>query len=257
MKKYAIVLIALLCLLLCACNSTDSAGTVSNIGDSDIIGSDTGSLQVDDNSPAPNYIYPLHYNSVSEFKNSISKENAEKIYAEYLVAKLPLEKINALKAFVGKIQTQDFIVPCINGKVVDFRNKEGFYNISLFASEAYGLPWVFYYPSVSTGENFYIKTTCLSSNIMNQQNNLTASAAIKELSPNSPNIDNLGEQHKNIYNQTIRLRDREVTALICEYKTDNRNSITFIYNDLLVEIRCDPKVWTDQWFSALSFESLN
>ena len=92
---------------------------------------------------------------------------------------------------------------------------------------------------------------------MNQQNNLTASAAIKELSPNSPNIDNLGEQHKNIYNQTIRLRDREVTALICEYKTDNRNSITFIYNDLLVEIRCDPKVWTDQWFSALSFESLN
>ena len=65
MKKYAIVLIALLCLLLCACNSTDSAGTVSNIGDSDIIGSDTGSLQVDDNSPAPDYIYPLHYNSVS------------------------------------------------------------------------------------------------------------------------------------------------------------------------------------------------
>ena len=141
--------------------------------------------------------------------------------------------------------------------MVELRDKDGFPNISLFVSEAYGLPWVYYYPSVSTGENFYIKITQFPNNVSHKENILAASGAIKELSPNSPNIDNLGEQHKNIYNQTIRLRDREVTALICEYKTDNRNSITFIYNDLLVEIRCDPKVWTDQWFSALSFESLN
>ena len=61
--------------------------------------------------------------------------------------------------------------------------------------------------------------------------------------------------HKNIYNQTITLRDREVTALVCEYKDDPRNSTIFVYGDLLVEVKGKPDVWTAEWFSSLSFES--
>lgn len=257
MKKYTIIMIALFCLLLCACSSTDSSGLGGVAGDSDITKSNTASLSGIENPSAPDYIYPLSYNSFNEFQNSISKENAEKIYAEYSAAKISTENINKLKAFVNEIQTQEVVVPCLNGKVIDLRNKEGLPNISLYVSEAYGLPWVYYHPSVSTGENFYIKMTYLPNNITEKQINLTASEVIKELSPNSPNINNLGEQHKDIYNQNIKLRDREVVALICEYKTDNRDSITFIYDDLLVEIRCDPRVWSDQWFSSLTFDNLN
>lgn len=257
MKKYTIILIALLCLLLCACSSDDSPGTVNIANNSDVTEHNKGPAQENENSPAPDYIYPLYYDSFDELQNSICKENAEKIYAEYSAAKISPEKINELRVFVNKIQTQEIIVPCLNGKEVDLRNKEGLSNISLFASEAYGLPWIYYYPRVSTGENFYIKITYLPNNIIEKQKELTASAVIKELSPNSPNVNNLGEQHKDIYNQSIKLRDREVTALICEYKNDNRNSITFVYDGLLVEIKCDTSVWSEQWFSALTFDNLN
>ena len=87
--------------------------------------------------------------------------------------------------------------------------------------------------------------------------NLMASDVIKGLSHNSPNLNNLGEQHEKIYNKQIKLKDREVTALVYEYKTDNRDSIKFIYNDFLVDIRCDQQVWNDNWFSSLSFESFD
>lgn len=83
---------------------------------------------------------------------------------------------------------------------------------------------------------------------------MTASEVIKELSPNSPNINNLGKQHESIYNQSIMLEDREVTALVIEYKNDNRNSTIFVYDDLLVEIKSNPEVWSTQWFATLSFD---
>ena len=86
---------------------------------------------------------------------------------------------------------------------------------------------------------------------------MTASEVIKELSPNAPNINNLGKQHKNIYNCDIKLSNREVTALVYEYKNDNRNSIKFVYDGLLVEIRCNMQVWNEQWFAELSFDSIN
>ena len=78
-------------------------------------------------------------------------------------------------------------------------------------------------------------------------------ASIEKISPNSPNVNKLGKQHEKIYNQNIKLRDYEVEALIIEYKTDNRESIRFIYEGMLVEVRCDMDVWGEQWFSNLSF----
>ena len=86
-----------------------------------------------------------------------------------------------------------------------------------------------------------------------KQRNMTASEVIKELSPNSANIDNLGAQHESIYNKQMKLNDREVTALVIEYKEDARESIFFIYDDLLVLVRCDSDVWSEEWFADLSF----
>ena len=131
-----------------------------------------------------------------------------------------------------------------------YRNKEGFSNITFFVRELYGLPWVWYFPSVSTDENFYIGVTYLPEGV----DATSASAAIKALSPNSANLNNLGKQHESIYERPLKLRNCEVTALIIEYKEDTRNSVLFVYGDLLISVRCDPTVWNDEWFSGLSFE---
>ncbi len=121
---------------------------------------------------------------------------------------------------------------------------------------AYGLPCIFYRPSVSTGENYYIKITYLPDEIAGQKDK-TVSEIIKELSPNAPNLDNLGNQHNNIYEQEITLADRDVMALIYEYKNDSRNSTIFVYDDVIVEVRSNPNEWTKQLFSDLSFGALN
>ena len=67
-------------------------------------------------------------------------------------------------------------------------------------------------------------------------------------------MDNLGERHKIIFERQIKLSDREVTALVCEYNDDPRCNIAFVYGEMLVEVKCKTEVWSDEWFSGLSFE---
>ena len=175
------------------------------------------------------------------------------------------DTIQGLKASLGEAYTsfvdrvnhdRAFPHPMHNGQPVAFRNKEGFSNITFFVQERYGLPWIAYYPEESTGGNFYIIMTYLPDSIAEVQDDLNASEVIKQLAPNAPNVNNLGASYKDIYNQTIALADREVTALVYEFKDDTRNMTTFIYDDLLISVRGDPALWDAQWFSALSFEML-
>ena len=162
----------------------------------------------------------------------------------------------AYTSFLEKIEANRSVPqPMLDNKSITYRNKEGFSNITFFVNELYGLPWIWYFPTVSTGENFYIAITYLPDG--ERQRNMAASEVIKELSPNSANIDNLGKQHESICNRQIALGDREVTALIIEYKEDTRDSIFFVYEDLLVMVRCNSDVWSDQWFSTLSFDTIS
>ena len=162
----------------------------------------------------------------------------------------------AYTSFLEKIEANRSVPqPMLDNKSITYRNKEGFSNITFFVNELYGLPWIWYFPTVSTGENFYIAITYLPDG--ERQRNMTASEVIKELSPNSANIDNLGKQHENICNRQIALGDREVTALVIEYKEDTRDSIFFVYEDLFVMVRCNSDVWSDQWFSTLSFDTIS
>lgn len=244
MKKFVTIIFAImLCLGMCACSDIDNP-------------SDAGINSSPNNTASPNnaVIRPLTYYSLNDLKSSISQKNESKMYEKLEEDGIGKENIEKMKYFVRELQSHNITVPYLSGKVIQFRNREGFSNISLYASELYRLPWIFYHPSVSTGENFYIKIAYIPDSVLNKQKNPTASEVIKELSPGSPNIDIIGDQHKSIYNQNIRLEDREVTALVIEYKKDSRNSTIFVYDDLLIEVRSDPEVWGTQWFAALSFD---
>ena len=157
--------------------------------------------------------------------------------------------------FVEKVAADGaFPQPMLAGEPMAYRNQEGFSNITFHVSELYGLPWIWYYPSVSTGENFYIAVTYLPDET---QASRTASEVIGEIAPNAANVNHLGDQHESIYEQPLTLRDREVTALVMDYKNETRDCIYFVYGDLLVLVRCDPNVWTAEWFSALFFDGIS
>ena len=178
--------------------------------------------------------------------------------SSYTIQDYKLTLGEAYTSFLEKIEADKSIPqPMLDNKPITYRNTEGFSNITFFVNELYGLPWIWYFPSVSTGENYYISVTYLPDSIIEKQKNMTASEVIKELSPNSANIDNLGKQHESIYNRQITLSDREVAALVIEYKEDTRDNIFFVYDDLLVLVRCDFEVWSDQWFSTLSFDTIS
>lgn len=194
---------------------------------------------------------PVYMDSLTELQNAIRPENEEDLLERYRQKGVRTEP---LRAFLGKLRAKT-VAPCQNGESVEFRNKKGFPNIALFASEAYGLPWLWYYPKVATGENFYIKITFLPDAVSGEEKT-SASAVIGKLSPDSANIGRFGAPYKAVYEQNLQLKDREVTALVYEYTEDNRNTAFFVYDDMLVEMRSDPKVWNAEWFSALSFESV-
>ena len=194
------------------------------------------------------------FNTYDEMLSAFLTYDSNK--SSYTIQDYKLMLGEAYTGFLAKIEANRSVPqPMLDNKLITYRNKEGFSNITFFVNELYGLPWIWYFPTVSTGENFYIAITYLPDG--ERQRNMTASEVIKELSPNSANIDNLGKQHENICNRQIGLGDREVTALVIEYKEDTRDSIFFVYEDLLVMVRCNSDVWSDQWFSTLSFDTIS
>ena len=205
-------------------------------------------LPVGDASPGL-YQTTFHFDSYDEMIKDFREYDVLK--SSYTIQDLMPLLGEPYSAFVESVkEDKSFPCPMWDGNKIAYRNEEGFSNITFFVSELYGLPWVAYYPEVATGENFYIKMTYLPRGI----EAANASEAIRALSPGSPNIDNLGSRHKSIYNKQIKLRDREVTALVIEYNDDTRDSTVFLYDGLIVEVRHDPDVWSDEWFSGLSFE---
>ena len=198
------------------------------------------------------YQTTFHFDGYKEMIKDFRKYDISK--SSYTIQNFKAFMGEPYTKFVDKVNSdRSFPQPMIDGKPITYRNKEGFSNITFLVQELYGLPWIAYYPEVSTNENPFIKITYLPESI-ETDNDPSTSAVIKQLSPNSPNVNNLGTRHKNIYEKNIKLRDREVTALVCEYNDDPRNNTAFVYGDLLIEVRGRAEVWNDEWFASLSFE---
>lgn len=196
------------------------------------------------------YQTTFHFDSYKEMIRAFGKYDLSKSSYTIRDYKALLDK--SYSDFVDRVNAdKSFPQPMKGGKPIGLRDEKGFSSITFFVSELYGIPWIAYYPKVPTGENFYIKMTYLPDGV---DTSLTASEVIKHLSPNSPNVDNLGERHKSIYGRHLKLLDREVTALVIEYNDDSRNSTIIVYGDLLIEFKGTPEVWSDEWFADLSFE---
>lgn len=238
MKKI-LVLTTFICIFLCACGTNTPF--------------ETSHTESSDELPTSPLFDPLEFDSFEELKNAVDPQNEKELYSYFSNQHAGNKQIEAIKNMVKSIQLYDNIVPCVDGSAVELRGEEGFSNITLFAVEKYGLPCVFLHPKVSNGDNLYITITYIPDEILSNRKDATASDIIKTMSPQYPNIDNVGDKCRNVYNTAIKLSDREVTALVYEYKNDDRNSTIFIYDNLIVEVRNDPEIWDLSWFASLSF----
>ena len=181
---------------------------------------------------------------------------------EALTVELKSESVHSLKDDLGEDYTYfldrvneegSFPRPMLHGEPIEYRNRNGFQNITFFVHELYGLPWVWYYPKTSNGSNHMICITYLPEDIRKHEG-ITASEVIKQLAPNGPNVGNVNKNYEDIYNKKLKLADREVTALVLDPKDDTRDFTFFVYDDMLIKVTSDPEVWSEEWFSELSFE---
>ncbi len=244
MKKLFFLIILIPCLLLCACETN-----------SNVDFTESGKEEI---SYYPSFSSgsSIDYDTFAKLKKALSSKNEDKLLSYFLNERVAGEQVKNVQIMLNTIRLHGNIVPYIDGKAIELRNEDGFSNITLFSSEKYGLPCIFYSPKVSNGDNLYITVTCIPDEILQEQESSTASDLIKIIAPGYPNIDNFGTRCSNVYNEVIKLSDREVDAMVYEYNNDNRNSTFFIYDHILVEVRNDPDIWGMQWFSTLSFGSL-
>jgi len=238
MKKIAVIIILAMAVL-CSC----SDGIKNDQ-------TDTRSLQPADQTE----MHPMSFDTIEKLTGAVFTEDGESIM-DYFKGQSEIE-LNKVGYLISSMRSLECAMPNCGGRSPVLRDKEGLSNIVLFANEQYDLPWIFLYPVVSSGQNYYIKWTVIPESCLAGGEDKNASEIISMLSPDSPNVGNVGSQHKSIENVTVQLGDREVTAVSMTYNNDSRNSIVFVYDRLLVEVRCDTEEWTDSWFAALSFGPL-
>ena len=137
-KTHVLIINIILCLLLFACN-TNSLNTISEneVGD-------------DHNSSTVSSTVSIEFDSLGELQNALNLENENKLFSYFLEQGVGSKQIETIRNMVKTIRLRNNIVPYLDGKVIELRNEEGFWNITMFSSEKYGLPCIFITPPFLT-----------------------------------------------------------------------------------------------------------
>ena len=144
----------------------------------------------------------------------------------------------AYAKFVDKVKADgDFPQPMLGDQPIPYQNKEGFSNITFFANELYGMPWVWYHCLVD-GERVNVQITypsCLGIEVNPAKN---ASEMLEAIAPNAVNLDNFGDRpsYKAVYLQNIPMASGNVSVLVYELKNSQKKIYTFFMGEALVMV---------------------
>ena len=146
-------------------------------------------------------------------------------------------------------------VPQIGGKNIDLRDQEGFSNVTWFTNELYNLPWLWYHCLINE-QDLTVSIAYLSVLDRTELNSATSYyQVLKMISPNSPSPDNYKKSasYKNIYEKEITLGNGEtVTAMISELKNDSRIYVCLYLDGMLVTLRGDEALLTEEFFRTFN-----
>ena len=156
--------------------------------------------------------------------------------------------------FLDKVETDRFIPqPMLNNIPIEYRNEEGFSNITFMTCEAYNMPWICYH-CVTNGESITVKITypdCVNNEIDYSKN---CSEILKSFAPNAVNTDNYKEysSYKNVYLKTIRVASGETSALIFELTGSDNIIVMFCYDNVWVSLNGKPSVINEAFLENFS-----
>jgi len=275
MKKIICLSIALT-FALCACSVPPSQSvdlpsqpedTSSQVADaSSQPDEDTSSLATDVSSQSedmpedfpesPPIYNSLNYNSVDELIGDISGESMDEIMKTIEDTRKNEKRDGTFREFITELRSDYLYVPYYQNREIEFLDKEGFYAITLFPSELYSQPWVWYYPDRDQTDVFCICIMKLDENTKAKANKNGAPWLMKEINPHGKDSETPYPLYTKSYEKEVVLQNRTVTALVGHWENDDRGvNIHFVYDDIFVKV----VVLSDkayEWMKELSFEKV-
>ena len=206
--------------------------------------------------PTPNtghgdrpFMNDFRYDTVEELSGGLTSYFTEDVLQDYEDHYGP-ERGGVFRSFITNLQNGSvpLYVPTYLGEEIEYPNEEGRSNISLFPSDLYSKPWI-WFASNEYGVNC-IYTMYLDELTKEHFNENGIHGLYEEL-----NTNGVGGQYDDIKDQTITLSNRVVSGLSCTYKKDTRTFTYFVYDDILVLLNTYGTP-SESWTKDLSFEKI-
>ena len=255
-----------------SCNMQDSST------DSNSLISSTNSTTSSENSvsednaliiPSPSYAINLSFDSYEQMLSALTDMNSDEykrvqqqLYVDgidsddgYELFKKTLHQLE-----MGEIK---LAVPQINGKNMTIRDDKGLSKITFMSNELFRLPWMWFH-CVSEADDDKAITVNISylsvlenENISNAKSYLEVQNFISAKSPNPDNYSNF-KNYTSVYEKRVILADgSKATALICEYNDDPRIYVKIYKDGLLIIVRANKDLLTDEFFSSFDVVAMN
>jgi hypothetical protein len=133
------------------------------------------------------------------------------------------------------------MVPYYRGEEINYRNREGFANITIYAADTFRKPCIIYGGLFDSGDVAFT-LTYFDRNLVDEANEKGASWLISQLRPAMINLDNYEEiimehgYNMSVYEKEYQLGDRDVLAMVIDHILDDGRSLGmyFVYDDIIV-----------------------
>ncbi len=248
MKKLFILILAIciFSIILCACDN------------SDYVGGELTQKPLDDNSlsvllETPPDVYTYDFDSYQELEQALTHKDSIK----YSILRAEQGECGTVyQKTLSQFSSGDLkiAVPQIDGNPIALQNKEGYATATLFTSELFNLPWLWYH-CVVDDQNIVVKISYLNV-VGNFENNSTRYTDILNLiAPGAPSPENYENyvSYEKIYEKQVVLDDDViVTAMISELKDTSKVFISFYYDGLLVLLHGDKEMLSDDFLQSFS-----
>ncbi len=198
------------------------------------------------------------YASVEELTLAVGNWFSEK-KSESITSNLDEKTANTLKKFIEKrVEDNSLLIPMFDEESIVLRDEEGYSNITLFPSELYGQPWIWYHCRVDDTDLIVKMMYIDDETILSGVNSKGVSQVIAEISPTAPNIDNIEKytNYESITLSNVEFKDFTTEVMTMLVKNDSRIFYAFIYENVLVNIQSASDLLSKDIFSKISFDEI-
>ena len=216
--------------------------------------------QPQEEQPLANEIY--RFESVAELENFLLDDSVRDSQGNVLKNDSDIERrcgaefVKFKNAFVDG--SNKLKVPYFTGVFGESKNNTEYERITVLSKELYGFSWIWYRFRI---DDCYVivKTAYMGEDFKETAEETAFPELLKQIYPDAPNVHNCSEEkwshYKAIYGAEMCIGGKNTSALVCETRKDERVSVFFAYEDMIVVISGNDMILSDGFLDDLTFSA--